>query len=60
MDLIKFNKERFVVVMLGGMSFAEISSIKRCEGLKDVVIAADEIFGPESFLQMLKSINIFE
>jgi hypothetical protein len=60
LDIIKFSKERFVVVMLGGMSFAEISSIRRSEGLRNVVIAADEIICPFSFLTMLKNIDILK
>lgn len=46
LDIIKFSKERFVILMLGGISFAEISSIRRSEGLKDVVIAGDIIASP--------------
>jgi hypothetical protein len=44
--------------MVGGISFAEISSIRRNEELKGIIIGADEVISPNKYLKMLKNIDI--
>jgi hypothetical protein len=46
------------VIMLGGLSFTEISALRKIDLLRDVVFGVDEVVAPEGYLDMLRGVDI--
>lgn len=56
----KFDEERLVLFMCGGLSPTEICNIRRDHTLDSILLATDTILTPEDFVNSLSKVDILD
>lgn len=54
----QFDENRFICFMCGGLSLAEMCSLKKEPSLRGIVLATDDVLTPKRYIDQLRSINL--